>query len=152
VTEHRYAFVEPGRDRRRQGDHLKKLLKTAPGRDRAVELARLSRGFHATRELNQAMETARRALQDAGGDVEVLVDAYREALRPDVQLDDLSNLVSLARWLLHDGLSVAARAAALEVATSWCATADGRERERRLDVVRRRFDDDLADAVDLALA
>jgi hypothetical protein len=151
LNEHRYCFIEPGRDRRDRHQQLKQLLKAPPGPDRAAGLALLARAFHDNREINLALDTARQALQDAGGDVRVLTDAYTSHDRPDLQIDDLSMLASLGRWLQHDPVTEAAESLAYDRALSWCATADGRERERRIDTLRRRFEGDLADRVDLAL-
>lgn len=151
LNEHKYLFVEPGRDRRRRTDQLKQLLRAEPGEERTRQLAMLVRQLHDNREINLALDAARHVLEDAGGDTSVLVEAYTTHGRPDLQIDELSMLTNLCRWLQHDALCAATLERAYEVALSWCATADGRERERRLDILRRRFDADLADRVDLAL-
>jgi hypothetical protein len=151
VNEHKYLFVEPGRDRRKRTEHMRQLLKEPPGPERAHELAVLARELHDNREINLALDTARHALEDVDGDITVLLDVYTSHARPDLVIDDLSMLASLGDWLQHEPLRLAAREQAYQQALTWCGTADGRERERRLDTLRRRFDAELADAVDLAL-
>ena len=151
MNEPKYLFVEPGRDRRRRHEHLKHVLREPPGVDRARRLAVLVRELHDNREINLALDAARRVLQESDGDVSLLVEVYTTHQRPDLQIDDLSMLSSLGRWLQHEPLCDAIRVRAYETALAWCRTVDGRERERRLDTLRRRFDDALADRVDLAL-
>lgn len=152
MNEHKYLFVEPGRDRRRRQDRLKVLQRQPAGADRARQLAQLARELHDNREINLALDAARIALEDTDGDPAVLVEVYTSAhQRADLQIDDLSMLASLGQWLQDDRLCRMVRAQALDAATRWCGAVDGRERERRLDTLRRRFDDDLADQIDVAL-
>lgn len=151
MNEHKYPFVEPGRERRRQADQLKALLKDPAGPERAERLAALARTFHEGREINLALDTAQQCIADGAGDVSPLVAAYTCHDRADLRIEDLAMLASLGRWLEHAELAARVRREAYAHAVTWCAAVDGRERERRLDVLRRRFDDDLADRVDLAV-
>jgi hypothetical protein len=151
LNEHKYTFVEPGRARRRRMDELKQVLKDDPGLERARVLAELAHSFHDNREINLALDTARQSLEDSGGLVEFLLDAYICHTRMDQLIDDLSMLESLGRWLQNEALMTAVRAQAYERALAWCGTTDGRERERRIDTLRRRFDDSFANEIDLAL-
>lgn len=152
MNEHKYHFIEPGRDRRRQAEQLKALLKDPAGPDRAARLAELARTFHEDREINLALDTAQQCIADGGGDISPLVTAYACRDRVDLRIDDLAMLASLGRWLEHPELAARVRDQAYAEAVTWCAAVHGRERERRLEVLRRRFDDELADQVDLALA
>ncbi len=151
MNEHKYAFVEPGRDRRQRQEQLKLALKAPPGLERAQALAGLARAFHDHREINLALDTARQSLEDSGGMVEFLLAAYLRHSRMDQVIDDLAMLENLGRWLQHEPLQAAVRGQAWEHALAWCGTTDGRERERRIDTIRRRFDDSMADQIDLAL-
>jgi hypothetical protein len=151
VNEHKYHFVEPGRARRQHAEELRAILRQPGGRDRADRLARLVRTFHEGREINLALDTAQQCLVDADGDLAPLLTAYDRSDRPDLRIEDLAMLAHLGRWLEHARLAEMVRSAAYEEALGWCRDVDGRERERRLDVLRRRFDPDLADQVDVAL-
>ena len=151
MNEPKFTFVEPGRDRRKRKEHLKAVMKHQPGTERAVELANLARDFHEDRELNMAMDTARQCLLESEGTVSLLVNAYICHDRDDHAIEDLAMLADLARWLDDDGLQAIVRAMAFERGLGWCGCTDGRERERRIDTLRRRFDDGLANEVDLAL-
>lgn len=151
MAEHKFAFVEPGRDRRKRREHMKALLKESPGPERARQLAELARELHDNRELNLAMDTGRLAIEDADGSVMPLVAAYVRHERADHTIEDLAMLADLGRWLDSGPLTTLVRTMAFERGLDWCGCTDGRERERRIDTVRRRFDDHLADEIDLAL-
>lgn len=150
MTEPKYAFIEPGRDRRNRRQELKDLLRGEASDERARALADLARRFHEHRELNLAMDAAGHVLAGEGG-VAFLVAAYVSAGRADLEIDQIAMLNDLARWLGDAGLIAIARPMAYDRALDWCGRCDGRERERRLDTLRRRFDDELADQIDVAL-
>ncbi|CAN5192293.1 hypothetical protein BH23ACT9_BH23ACT9_37830 [soil metagenome] len=111
----------------------------------------MARAFHEGREINLALDTARQSLEDAGGDVQPLVAAYTRHQREDLLIEDLAMLANLGRWLDNADLAQSVRVQAYQQGLHWCGTTDGRERERRIDTLRRRFDDALANDVDLAL-
>lgn len=151
MAEHKYLFVEPGRDRRQRRERLKELVRAPAGEARTHGLAALAREFHEARELNLAMDTARQCLHDDDRGSAFLIEAYVRTARDDQAIEDLAMLTDMARWLEHEGLRALVATMTRDTALSWCGTADGRERERRVDTLRRRFDDQLADEVDLAL-
>ncbi len=90
-------------------------------------------------------------LDDSDGAVDTLLDAYLCHTRVDQTIDDLSMLANLGRWLQCTALTTTVDLRAYEQALAWCRTSDGRERERRIDLLRRRFDDAFADRIDVAL-
>lgn len=150
MAEHKFAFVEPGRERRERRTRLKELRRSDSTEARTQALAALARELHVNRELNLAMDTARQCLEDAGGP-SYLVAAYVQHERQDQAIEDLAMLADMARWLGDESLSAVVRTMTYDHALSWCGCTDGRERERRIDLLRRRFDGGLADEVDLAL-
>lgn len=151
MHEPKYAFVEPGRDRRKRKEQHKALLKAAHGEERLEAMARLAFDFHENRELNMAMDTARQVLAESPDGVAFIVGAYVSAERADLEIEQIAMLADLARWLGDEKLCALVAPMAYDRALSWCGPCDGRERERRIDTLRRRFDDALADRVDLAL-
>lgn len=151
MNEHKFAFVEPGRDRRKRKERLKALMREQVSDLRTKELAALARELHDNRELNLAMDAAQHCLAESEDAIAFLVDAYLCHERADHLIEDLAMLADLARWLDHAGLRAIVRTMAYEEALTWCGCTDGRERERRIDTLRRRFDDTLANDVDLAL-
>lgn len=151
MNEHKFAFVEPGRDRRKRKDRLKALMRDDASDQRTKGLATLARELHENRELNLAMDAAQHCLSASEDGTAFLVDAYLCHERADHLIEDLAMLADLARWLEHPGLCAIVRAMAYQEALTWCGCTDGRERERRIDTLRRRFDDGLANDVDLAL-
>ncbi len=151
MTEHKYLFIEPGRDRRQRRERLKGLTTSPADETRTRGLAHLAKEFHEARELNLAMDTAAQCLHEDERGVAFLVEAYVRTERTDQAIEDLAMLADMARWLDHQGLTRLVGSMVRDTAMAWCGTCDGRERERRVDTLRRRFDDDLANEVDLAL-
>jgi uncharacterized protein (DUF58 family) len=149
LNEHRYTFVEPGRDRRTREQALKQLLREPRSPARAEALAAMACALHRAREINLALDTARQCLED--GAVDLLICAYTSHQRDDQLIEDLSMLANLGRWLPNDELIDLVLDRAYDHGLRWCAVNDARERERRLDTLRRRFDDALAERVDAAL-
>lgn len=151
MSEHKFAFIEPGRDRRNRKQQLKQLLRQPVSPERGRAMAELANEFHKHRELNLAMDTARQCLEQQPAGLADLEAAYLCHDRADLLIEDLAMLGDLARWIGNEDLSARVRSRTFEHAVRWCGRCDGRERERRLGTLRRRFDDSLADDVNLAL-
>lgn len=123
-----------------------------PGPDRAARLADFTRTAHDARQLNMAMQSAVRCLEDDPDAPALLVGVYAEADETlEERLYALADLRDLARYI--DRPDIATTAAELQhaCARSWVADGDDSERRYRLRTVQSAISREVADDIRDAL-
>lgn len=146
----RYKPVTPDqriRELRKEFKHLE--TKVEPGPERAEQLAAFTRAAHDERQLNMAMHTAARCIDEDPDAPDLLVAAYlpddltdpEERLRALVDLQDLARYVDVAelRRFTEEHIDDEARA--------WVRAGSDAEQRHRLRTLGSMIDPSFADEI-----
>lgn len=144
----RYKPVTPDqriRELRKEFKHLE--TKVEPGPERAEQLAAFTRAAHDERQLNMAMHTAARCLEEDPGPPDLLVAAYLpdDLTDPEERLRALVDLQDLARYLDVGELRSFAEERIDDEARSWVRGASEAEQRHRLRTLGSMVDQPFAD-------
>jgi hypothetical protein len=151
VVRPRYKPVTPDQRIRELRKEFSALQKEAEGGpDLAARLAGFTREAHLERQLNMAMHTAARCLEEDPDAPELLVRAYLGPVEePEERLRAFVDLQDLARYVDRPDLRDHCTAAIREEARSWVRGADEAEQRHRLrtltSMVSREFADEIRD-------
>lgn len=131
----RYKPVTPDqriRELRKEFKHLE--TKVEPGPERAEQLAAFTRAAHDERQLNMAMHTAARCLEEDPDPPELLVAAYlpEDLTDPEERLRALVDLQDLARYVDVAELRSFTEKAIDDEARSWVRAGSEAEQRHRL--------------------
>lgn len=148
MAQHRARPVTPERRVRDLRKEHQAVSREAPGPQRAARLAAMTRAALDERQVNLAMETATRCLEEDPADPALLLAAFRDdTLDPEAQLAAYDDLRDLARYIDRPDVGEHAAAQLEAVARTWVAGADPGERRYRLRTVQSLTSRETADAL-----
>jgi hypothetical protein len=148
MPQHRARPVTPDRRVRDLRKEFQALERETPGPERAARFAAVTRAALDERQVNLAMQTATRCLEEDPDQPALLVAAFDDAtLDPETLLATLDALRDLARYIDRPDLGELATSRLGSVARSWVADADAGERRYRLRTVQALTSRATADAL-----
>jgi hypothetical protein len=148
VVRPRYKPVTPDQRIRQLRKDFRALEKEEPGPERAARLAAFTRDAHDERQLNMAMHTAARCLEEDPEPPTLLVQAYTDEVDdPEERLRALVDLADLARYVDRPDLTRLAEDRIGEEARAWVRGADDAEQRHRLRTLTSMVSREFADAI-----
>lgn len=148
MAQHRARPVTPDRRVRDLRKEHQAVEREAPGPQRAARFAEMTRAALDDRQVNMAMETATRCLEEDPDDPALLLGAFSDdTLDPEAQLVAFDALRDLARYIDRPDVGDQATARLETVARSWVAEADPGERRYRLRTVQSLTSRETADTL-----
>ena len=146
----RYKPVTPDQRIRELRKDFRTLQKEEPGPGLAERLAAFTREAHLDRQLNMAMHTAVRCLEEDPDDPDLLVRAYLDPVEdPESRLRAFVDLRDLARYVERPDITALCDDGIRSEAREWVRTADDADQRHRLrtltSMISREFADELRD-------
>lgn len=146
----RYKPVTPDqriRELRKEFKHLE--TKTEPGPERAEQLAAFTRAAHAERQLNMAMHTAAKCLDEDPDAPDLLIAAYLpdDVEGPEERLRALVDLQDLARYVDQEELRRFTEQHIDEEARAWVEGGSEVEQRHRLRTLASMVGQHFADTI-----
>lgn len=146
----RFKPVTPDQRIRELRKDFRSLQKEESGEGLADRLAAFTREAHLERQLNMAMHTAARCLEEDPDDPDLLVRAYLDPVEtPEDRLRAYVDLRDLARYVDRPDIAELCDEGIRSEARAWIADADEAEQRHRLrtltSMISREFADGLRD-------
>ena len=117
-----------------------------PSAERSTRLAEFTRAATVERQLNLAMQTAERCLEDDPEPPQLLLAAFDRADQDtQTRLDALADLRDLAGYLGREDVVATVEVHLTERAREWTADADASERRYRLRTIQSLVSAEVAD-------
>jgi rubrerythrin len=148
VVRPRYKPVTPDQRIRQLRKEFRTLEKQETGPDRAAQLAEFTRSAHEERQLNMAMHTAARCLEEDPQAPDLLVRAYTDGVEDtEDRLRAYVDLEDLARYVERPDLTELAERRIAEDARAWIREADEAEQRHRLRTLTSMISREFADTI-----